>query len=331
MGAVTDGAPRPQWENNQVEAFISSETAQRVIRHQLVLLRKIAGKTQKEAGAACTDGKPLSQPHYAQFENGTVLPDQDKLARLLTFFGAADRIPILLKVLEIARKGTQAGPQSVGMISDVEIYLALEWFAAEIAMYDQALINGMLVPPEYARVLVDYALAADQEEREALLAAGADIEVAEYVPADPIALLAQRMQRQQLLWLPNPPKITIYLEERALTGSIIDPAVENAEEINDEIMRMTRRHILDLDDQLPHLTIKVLPERYRLRATGNKPLNLVTMTDNWKLGYAPTPLSAHYFDGPVTVARCEAKMNRLDKQALDPQNSRRLLERYAAA
>jgi transcriptional regulator with XRE-family HTH domain len=328
MGTTTDGAPRPHWENNQVETFISSDTAQRVIRHQLVLLRKLAGKTQKEAAAVCSEVRPTSQPHYAQFENGTVVIDQDRLVKVLAFFGAGDRAEILLKVLEIARSGTVTGQQGISMIDDVEIYLALEWFAAELAMYDTNLINGMLVPPEYARVLVDSAIAASQAEHEVLAEAGDD---SEYVPPDPVAVLARRMQRQRLLWLPKPPKITVYLEERSLTGSIIDPAVENAEEINAEIMRTTLDHILAIDEQLPHLTIKVLRERFRLRATGTKPLNLVTMTDNWKLGYAPTSLSAHYFDAPEAVVRCETIMRRLDKQALDPQASRQLLERYAAA
>ncbi|MBP2338808.1 transcriptional regulator with XRE-family HTH domain [Saccharothrix coeruleofusca] len=280
-----------------MEAFLSREVARELIRYQLIHCRQLANVSQKEAGAAVG----LSQPHYAQFESdqrNQRRPDQDKLEQLLRFFGVEDRIPILSEVLEIARSSKPGGKHVIGpMISDVPLYFALEHYAASLDAYESNVINGLLQTPEYAQVLIEYA---------ATLTPG----------LDPRSTLDLRMERQSLLTSrkPTPLALTMYVEEAVLHRRIGGA----------EVMAAQLRHLLSMERRR-NIKIRVVPQSLDLSPTGRRPLSMLRFTDDWRVGYTETPLSAYYYDTPAAIEQCGTIMGHLHHLALDADESRRLI------
>lgn len=280
-----------------MEAIINREVARELVRYQLIRCRELGGKLQKEAAAELG----VRQPHYAQFEIGggpnQRRPDQQQLATLLTFFGMEDRLPILSQVLDIARSGTPGGKYGIGMISDLDLYLGLEHFATSLTVYEPLLIHGLLQTRDYARVLVEHVAATTPE-------------------LDADTALELRMKRQlQLRRTPTPLQLTAYIEERALSTTIGDP----------QIMRAQLQHLLD-QGRRRNITIRILPETNALRPTGSRPLALLRFTNQWRMVYAETPVSAHYYDAPATIEHCATIMGGLQHLALDAADSRRLID-----
>lgn len=281
-----------------MEAFLSREVARELIRYQLIHCRLLANKSQKEAGAAAG----LSQPHYAQFESdqrNQRRPDQGKLEQLLRFFDVADRVPILSEVLEIARSSKPGGKHVIGpMISDVPLYFALEHYAASLDAYEPNVINGLLQTPDYARVLVEYA---------ATLTPG----------LEPDNALSLRMERQDLLLSrrPTPLTLTMYVEEVVLnrrTGGV-------------DVMLGQLRHLLAMERRR-NIRIRVVPQSLDLSPTGRRPLSMLRFTDDWRVGYTETPLSAYYYDTPAAIEQCGTIMGHLHHLALGADDSRRLID-----
>lgn len=291
-----------------MDVRISRETARQIIRYQLIHCRSLAGATQKEAA----DHLGITQPHYAQFlyqptHKNYQAPKETQLEALLTFFGAADRFPILKQVLEIARTGEPGSIHSVGVISDLDMYLALEFFAESITNYEPMLILTLLQTPQYSRALAEFAKLGNPE-------------------LDVVAEVNKRSARQlPLARTPMPLRLTAYVEERALNG-----IVHEDPEINDEIMTGQRQHLLHVVQHMPHVTVRVLRDSFHLRAPGNRQLSLVTFTDQWRLAYSESALSAHYFDADGSINDAETMFTRLDQQALSEEASRHFLETVVA-
>jgi len=280
-----------------VEAFLSREVARELVRYQLIRCRELAGKTQKEAATKLG----TSQAYYAQFENSQGnkrRPDQEKLSILLEFFGAPDRIPILSEVLEIARSSMSGGKYSISnLISDIELYLALEHFATSLDVYEPNVVNGLLQTPEYARATVDYAATINPD-------------------FDADTALDLRMQRQLLLERkPSPLKLTMYVEEAVFTRP-----VGGVDVLHGQLLHLLkRRH---------NVMIRVIPQATVMRPTGGRPLGLMRFTDQWRVGYAETPISSYYYDAPGTIEQCGTIMGHLHHIALGADESRRLIDRH---
>ncbi|MFI6100796.1 DUF5753 domain-containing protein [Lentzea sp. NPDC051213] len=291
-----------------MDVRISRETARQIIRYQLIHCRSLSGATQKEAA----DHLGITQPHYAQFlyqptHKNYQAPKETQLEALLIFFGVADRFPILKQVLEIARTGAPGSIHSVGVISDLDMYLALEFFAESITNYEPMLILTLLQTPQYSRALAEFAKRGNPE-------------------LDVVAEVNKRTARQlPLVRTPAPLRLNAYVEERALNG-----IVHEDPEINDEIMTGQRQHVLHVVQHMPHVTVRVLRDSFHLRAPGNRQLSLVTFTDQWRLAYSESALSAHYFDAAVSITDAETMFTRLDQQALSEEASRQFLETVVA-
>lgn len=291
-----------------MEVRISRETARQIIRYQLIHCRSLSGATQREAA----DHLGITQPHYAQFlyhptQKGYQAPLESQLEALLIFFGVADRFPILKQVLEIARTGAPEKMHAVGVISDLDMYLALEFFAESITNYEPMLIHTLLQTPQYSRALAEFSKLGNPE-------------------LDVVAEVNKRTGRQvPLTRKPSPLRFMAFVEERALNG-IVHPDPE----INAEIMTEQRQNVLRVVRHNENVVVRVLRDNFHLRAPGNRQLSLVTFTDKWRLAYSESALSAHYFDAESSVIEAETMFGRLDEQALSEEASRQFLETVAA-
>ncbi|MEU7480559.1 DUF5753 domain-containing protein [Lentzea sp. NPDC042327] len=308
MIVATVSVSGSQQEDSSVEVRFSRETARQIIRYQLIHCREVAGVTQQEAA----DHLGIKQPHYAQFlyqptHKNYQAPKENQLEELLIFFGAHDRFPILRQVLEIARTGAAGTMHSVGVISDLDMYLALEFFAESITNYEPRLIHTLLQTPQYSRALAEFNKLGNPE-------------------LDVVAEVNKRTGRQvPLTRRPTPMRFTAFIEERALRGIVHPDPVINA-----EIMTEQREHIRHVVRNYDNVVGRVLLDDFHLRACGNRQLSLVTFADKWRLAYSESALSAHYFDAKNSVVEAAIMFKRLDEQALPEEASRQFLETVAA-
>lgn len=292
---------------DSLEAVITKEQARELLRYLLIRFRELHQPLQKELAAAAG----VSQPYYAQWEAEAGpkqrRPSRDQLIRLLTFYGMTDRIPIMLRILDIAHNGKSSRDSNGGMLANLGVYLALEFFAEWLIAYEPLYLPGLLMTPEYTRAVL---------QASAVVRPELDIEAA----------LRRRAQRQALLLSrePSPLHLTAYIEERALITPVGSP----------EIMYAARQHLLDQSERA-NITVRVLPDLLGPRPTElrptSRPAALIGLTDTWQLSYGEDLHRSHHYDDPELVEQAKIVMRRFDELALDETESRQVIAALNAA
>ncbi|GHJ38687.1 helix-turn-helix transcriptional regulator [Streptomyces sp. TS71-3] len=200
----------------------------RILGRQLEELRTSAGLTYEQAGTAIgvshSTIRRLEAAKVARFR----LADVEKL---LQTYGVADQHEIdtfLKSVREANKQGWWHTYRDV-MPDWFAAYLSLEQAALQIRAYEPEFVHGLLQTESYAR---------------ALLGAGNP-----HAPAEATErMVALRMQRQELLTRPAPPRLWVVMDETVLRWPVGGPAV----------MREQIDHLVEVNT-MPHVTLQIMP------------------------------------------------------------------------
>lgn len=289
------------------EVVLSREVAREVIRCMIIATRELAGTKATEAAKALG----VSQPVYTRFElpkrdaegrqlpGAQRLPDEDKLAEMMTLFGAADRLPILEQIHQVAKRGSATGHHTIGLIDQATVYMALEPKARRIDAFEQRHIPGLLQGKEYAEALIRKGLSLWPE-------------------FDTDRALKIRLARPGiLLRADDPVHYTCYLDESVLYRMVISGW---------EFIRQLQ-HLLHMM-ALPNVIVRIVPMDLSdsghpgaVAPTGGS-LTLVQFTDQWVAGYTESGLSARFHESHSHVEYCGRVMGQYDLLALSEEQSR---------
>lgn len=178
-------------------------------------------------------------------------------------------------------------------------FVWLESKANAIRSFDSMVYPGLLQTREYAEEVIRGADPDAPEERIA-------------------AMVELRMTRQQVLDRAEPPTLEAILDEAVLRRQAGSP----------EAARRQLEHLLATAER-PKVNIRVIPLAVGLRASVRVPFVLFEMAEPYpEVGYVEALAGALYLEPPETAPLAEAYA-RLEKHALDPDGSARLIAEIA--
>ncbi|MEW2563076.1 helix-turn-helix domain-containing protein [Streptomyces griseorubiginosus] len=178
-----------------------------------------------------------------------------------------------------------------------EEYIDLEREALALSWYDNQVLPGLLQTPAYARaVFLNDVPALTEDEIEQRVAA--------------------RMERQEVLRRAEPPTVSFVVSEVTVMDRLGGDAV-HAEQL---------RRLREWAD-LPAVTLQIMPVGRDFHAGLSGPFILVETPDHQRVGYAEGQLHGRMVAELDEVSVLERKYAMLRSQALNPQESRDLLDR----
>jgi transcriptional regulator with XRE-family HTH domain len=194
----------------------------RRLRNELRRARESAQRTQKDVTAAMD----WSVSKLIRIESGTVNISTNDLRALLGFYDVPqERMTALVQLAKAAREVTQWAPWRNVVSPEYLAFLGYESSAAIIRNFEPMLVPGLVQTEEYAHEVIRAIEPQDKVE----------------------SLVDLRMQRQELLVRPNPPKLHLLLDE-----AVIRRKVGGA-----DVMRRQIRRILEVAQE-PHVTVRVV-------------------------------------------------------------------------
>ena len=266
-----------------------------LLGHQLRRLREAAGLTPEEAGYEIR----ASRSKISRMENGRVgFKDRD-VADLLTLYGVTgtqERDGILALVRRANTPGWWAKYGDV-LPDWFGAYLGLEAAASVIRGFELQFVHGLFQTADYARavtLLGHKSAPPDEVERRVGL----------------------RMQRQELLTAPEPPKIWLVMDEAVLRRPVGGAAV----------MRGQLRHLVEVAG-LPHVTLQVVPfgRGGHAAAGGSFTVLRFAEPDLPDVVYIEQLTSALYLERRADVDHYLEVADRLGAEALTPAATTRFL------
>lgn len=274
----------------------SPTALRRWIAIELKRLREAAG--YEPAAAAERIDKGVTA--YRHYENAVRLPSASDVEVLLNWYGKPDRVPFFRDLIRAAHKGKDWWINSATAVPDwFELYLGLEYGAARISSYD-TIIPGLLQTREYA---------------EALYRAGERRLTDEEIHAK----VELRMTRQKILTRDEgAPQLWSVLDECALQRLVGGPEVMQAQ--LDHLGRMTER---------TNIEIQVLPNSAGAHAGVEGTFTILDYPTEFEgdpgTVYVETRARGIYYEDPLQVTEYRRVFERLQVQALRPDESRKAL------
>ena len=262
---------------------------------QLRRLREASGITPDQAGYEIRG----SRSKISRLEHGRVGFKERDVEDLLTLYGVADP-QVRTGMLSLAQQANTPGwwAKYHDIIPDwLEPYLGLEMAASLIRNFELQFVHGLLQTEDYARAVTALAFgprSADEVERRVRL----------------------RMQRQDVLRGPDPPRAWFVLDESVLRRPIGGR----------QVMRAQLKHLLDMAG-LPHITLQVVPFQQGGHAGAGGAFTILRFAapDLPDVVYLEQLTSALDLDGRKDVDHYMEVMNRLSAEAHTPVATTRFL------
>ncbi|MGE5288822.1 MAG: helix-turn-helix domain-containing protein [Micromonosporaceae bacterium] len=267
-----------------------------LLGHQLRRLREAAGVTPDRAGYEIR----ASRSKISRMENGRVgFKDRD-IADLLALYGVTDE-QTRTTLLELARQANSPGwwTKYGDILPDwFETYLGLEAAASVIRTFEIQFVHGLFQTADYARAVTMLGNKA-----------APDTEVDRRV--------SLRMKRQDLLRVPNSPRVWSVMDEAALRRPVGGR----------EVMRSQLSHLLDVAE-LANVTLQVVPFRHGGHAAAGGSFTILRFAepDLPDVVYIEQLTSALYLEARTDVDHYHEVMNRLSAEALTPPRSMRFIK-----
>jgi len=271
----------------------------RYVGLELRRLRESAGFKRDEVAkrAGCVTS------HITHLEVARNLPKVPELELLLSFYGAADRIPAFTELVEAARNGHDWWLPFAGAVPPwFDLFLGLESCAERIDSFNPLVIPTLFQTPEYAEDVVRTG-------------------EPDLSPSEVAQRVELRMARQDVFTRePEPPLVSCVLDESVLHRRAVDDVVL-AEQLS---------HLLKLDD-LPTVTIRVLPLSAGVHAGVSGTFVLLTfpaMFENHPgVAYTEDRIRGSYYDTIEDVARWRATLDRLQDLSYSVEDSRAAVQK----
>ncbi|MGH3623847.1 MAG: helix-turn-helix domain-containing protein [Sciscionella sp.] len=278
----------------------SPTVLKRYVAFELLRLREATGMERKDVAARLHS----VTSHVSHLETARNLPRPSDLEVLLGFYGAADRLPAFLELVDAAKKGRDWWEPFKGAAPKwFDLFLGLESCAERIERYDAMIVPGLFQIPEYA---------------EAVIRAGnpmlTDAEVARRVKL--------RMVRQDVLARqPNPPTVWCVLDESVLHRPTGNPLV----------LANQVEHLSTVAE-LPNVTIQVLPLDVGVHAGVGDGTFIVLdfppeLAGDPGVVYTESSIKGSYHENPADIGRYRDIMRRVQVAALNPDDSIAFLTR----
>ena len=253
---------------------------------QLRRLREAKRLSLEEAGNVIR----ASHSKVSRLETGRVgFKDRD-IVDLLTFYGVTDE-KRRQELRELATRANSPGwwhNYADVLPSWFEEYVGLEVAASQIRAYEVQFVPGLLQTEDYARavIMLGYSNPKEINRRVHL-----------------------RMARQAVLTRPDPPSLSVVLDEALLRRPIGGPAA----------MRAQLRHLIELS-QRPNVTVQVIPFQAGGHAAAGGPFSLLRFADSDMpdVVFLEQLNSAQYLDKPDVVDGYLAVMEQLSSGAMTP-------------
>jgi Domain of unknown function (DUF5753)/Helix-turn-helix domain len=263
---------------------------------QLRRLREASDITPDQAGYEIRG----SRSKISRLEHGRVGFKERDVEDLLTLYGMTDP-QVRAGMLALARRANTPGwwARYHDIIPDwLEPYLGLETAASLIRCFELQFVHGLFQTEDYARAVTALGFgprAADEVERRVRL----------------------RMQRQEVLTSPDPPRVWFVIDEAALRRPIGGRPV----------MRAQMKHLLDVAS-LPHITLQVVPFQHGGHAGAGGAFTILRFAapDLPDVVYLEQLTSALYLDDRKDVDHYLEVMNRLSAEAHTPAATTRFLK-----
>ncbi|MFF5445824.1 helix-turn-helix transcriptional regulator [Streptomyces sp. NPDC012888] len=177
-----------------------------------------------------------------------------------------------------------------------EAFIDLEREAVDLSSYENLLIPGLLQTEGYARAVFTNEIPALSEQK----------------IADRVAV---RMARQGILHRADPPNLSYVISEAALRDQLGGP----------EVHREALRHLRACAD-LHGVTIQIMTLGRQTHAGLSGPFVLIVTPDLQHLAYAETQRGSQLISDPSEVSILSRKYAMLRSQALNPEESKGLLD-----
>ncbi|MGH3918882.1 MAG: helix-turn-helix domain-containing protein [Pseudonocardiaceae bacterium] len=241
--------------------------------------------------------------HVSHLETMRNLPKGPELEVLLNFYGAGERIPAFLDLVDAARKGRDWWiPFKDTAPEWLDLYLAMESSAVQIDSYDSMIVPGLFQTPAYAKAVIR----AGEPEL-------ADAEFARRVEL--------RMARQDVLTRqPDPPIVWSVLDESVLRRPAGEP----------QVLVEQLEHLVKLLD-LPTLTIQLLPLDVGVHAGIDGTFMILTFPPELEgdpgIAYTEAPTRGTYYEDRAEIMTYRNTLRRVQIHARTPEETRTLLVR----
>jgi transcriptional regulator with XRE-family HTH domain len=270
------------------------------LRYELRRLREQRGLTIEQVQEQ--SGGDLRAPTISRWETGDRSIRPTDLRLLLDIYDVHGEQREGL--LTLARQARERGWwQSYGSAVPewFQVYIGLEAEASSVHVYESELVHGLLQTAEYYRVFLRTAPAAandDEVQRK----------------------IAVRVARQERLIGDDPPEYWAVLSE-----AVIRRVVGGA-----EVMREQLNHIADVAE-LPHVSIQVLPFSAGAHPAMDGAFRILGFPEpgDPDVVYLENQIGSLYLEERPEVARYAQMFNHLVTQALDPDDSRRMIAHAA--
>jgi transcriptional regulator with XRE-family HTH domain len=264
---------------------------------QLRRLREAKGLTREEAGYTIR----ASESKMSRLELGRVSFKERDVADLLILYGVTDADE-QDALLSLARQANQPGwwhKYSDILPSWLEPYVGLEGATTHIRTYEVQFVPGLFQTEDYARAVMVLGQPS---------ASSAEIE----------RRVSLRMDRQQVLTRPNPPRLWAVVDEAALRRPIGGP----------EVLRAQLEHLIAMT-ALSNVTLQVMPFHFGGHAAEGGAFIILRFAepDLPDVVYLEQLTSALYIDKREEVDRYAEVMNRLAVQAEEPDNTAKIIGR----
>ncbi|MFI5520375.1 helix-turn-helix domain-containing protein [Streptomyces platensis] len=268
-----------------------------VLGTQLRRLREAAGITREAAGDAIRG----SHAKISRLELGRVSCKERDVADLLTLYNVTDEA-VRADFLNLARRTSSPGWWH--QYGDVlpgwfETHIGLEEAASVIRTYEVQFVPGLLQTADYARAVAQLGHPRSSPE---------EIE----------RRVQLRVQRQELLTVPDAPRVWAVIDEASLRRPLGGP----------EVMTGQLRHLLKMTE-LPNVTLQIAPFSLGGLAAAGGPITILRFLepDLPDIVYLEQLTSALYLDKRDDVDHYLAVMDRLSAQSESPRESVAILER----
>ncbi|WP_326726158.1 helix-turn-helix transcriptional regulator [Streptomyces sp. NBC_00243] len=178
-----------------------------------------------------------------------------------------------------------------------EEYIDLEREALALSWYDNQVLPGLLQTPAYARaVFLNDVPALSEDEVEQRVAA--------------------RVERQEVLHRKVPPTISFIISEVTLMDRL------GGDEVHHEQLRRLREWA-----DLPGVTLQVMPVGRDFHAGLVGPFTVIETEDHQRIAYTEAPRRGWLIADPDEVSYLERRYAMLRTQALNPLETKGLLDR----
>ncbi|MGW7294349.1 helix-turn-helix domain-containing protein [Streptomyces xiamenensis] len=176
-------------------------------------------------------------------------------------------------------------------------YVTKEQEALALSSYQNQVLPGLLQTEGYARAVFRSHVPALTEE-----------EIEQRVNA--------RLERQEVLHRRSPISASFIVSEAVLCDRIGGA----------EVYRVQLRHLRACAD-LPGVSLQIMPLGREAHAALNGPFSLLETPDHQHLAYSENQYSSHLIDHPDEVSNMSQRYAMLRTQALNPEESKSLLDR----